>query len=453
MWISLEVIPSDHRVIFLPKQSVENNKISEIKFGERLVYSYFVFTDGIIGDQGKSFDNPIKIKISERLKNDLLIPDSLIYQMTVKDNKLIIGPVIGFLLGNHNYLYNPKHMEKYSDRFGVYKNIGGLVYAFTPKSISWERNIVFGLYYNVISSKWEYGIFPLPSVVYRRNFHTDQKTIERLIKITNNKLFNSHRFTKFDLYKCLSKNEELLKYVPSTEITTDYKQIKSFIDKHKSIILKPVDLSRGRGICLIKKTSTGYKVSDYRSKEPKDQLLNSDESLEKFFINNESFFSKYLIQKCISLATIDDCRYDIRVVMQKNDKHVWQCTGIECRVGGSQSLVTNISRGGYALSLDEALRKSFKDPTTNYDLLIKQVHQLSNKLAIYLDTSDQHFSEFGMDIAIDVDKNLWIIEVNVFPSFKGFKKMNYPVYLDIRHTPLLYALSLTEFKDSLKRRE
>lgn len=452
MWISLEVIPSEHKVIFLPKQVMGSNRLNVIKFGEKIVYSYFVLTEDTAGSQENSYEKPMKIKISDKLKNELMIPDSLVYQMIIKDSQVIIGPVIGFLLGNHNYLYNPKHMEKYSDRFGVYNRIGGLIYAFTPKSIIWERNIVYGLYYNVKSSKWEYGIFPLPTVVYRRNFHTDQRTINKLIKLTNNRLFNSSRFTKFDLYKRLSKNEELLKYVPPTEISSSYKQVKSFIDKQNSIILKPVDLSRGRGICLIEKNNTGYKINDYRTKVPEEIILKDDDSLKKFFDNNESFFNKYLIQKRIALATIDDCRYDIRVVMQKNEKHLWQCTGIECRVGGSHSLVTNISRGGCALTLEDALKKSFEEPT-DYDLLIKQVHELSEKLAVYLDTSDQHYSEFGMDIAVDINKNLWIIEVNVFPSFKGFKKMDYPIYLKIRHTPLLYALSLTEFKDSIKRQE
>jgi D-alanine-D-alanine ligase-like ATP-grasp enzyme len=56
-----------------------------------------------------------------------------------------------------------------------------------------------------------------------------------------------------------------------------------------------------------------------------------------------------------------------------------------------------------------------------------------------------HFAEFGIDLAIDKDKNLWLIEANVFPSFKGFKTMDLQTYLGIRYTPFLYALSLTQF--------
>ncbi|MDR3644638.1 MAG: YheC/YheD family protein, partial [Clostridia bacterium] len=60
-------------------------------------------------------------------------------------------------------------------------------------------------------------------------------------------------------------------------------------------------------------------------------------------------------------------------------------------------------------------------------------------------TTGEHFAEFGMDIAVDRQKKLWLIEANVFPSFKGFKKTDRETYLSIRYQPLLYALSLTEF--------
>lgn len=447
MWISLEVIPLPYKVIFLPKDAAKNIMASSyISFGKVSTYTYVQFYELQDPRAENSFDNPCIIKISDMLRDELSIPDSQAYKIKFERNKIVIGPVIGLLLGNHNYLYNPQHMEKYSDRFGIYNKMGGLIYAFTPKSINWKRNVVHAIYYNVKQHKWEYGTFPLPTVVYRRNFHTNPKTIDKLIKLTNNKVFNSHRFTKYDLYEMLSKDEYFVKYVPATEVSTSYNQIKSFIDSHKVVILKPVDLSRGRGICIIEKLNSGYKIDDYRSKDPQETFIPDDQSLEEFFSANQSFFDKYIIQKRISLAKINESRFDIRVVMQKNEKFEWQCTGIECRVGGSNYLVTNISRGGCALTLEDALKKSFPNET-DYESIMQQVDDLSKKLCHHLESMDRHFAEFGMDIAIDIYKKLWIIEVNVFPSFKGFKTMAPETYLDIRYTSMLYANALTEFGD------
>jgi hypothetical protein len=102
---------------------------------------------------GLTFDNPMKIKITQGLNDELFLPDTLAYQMRYVDNKIFIGPVIGLLLGNHIQLYHPAHMEKFSDRFGIYDKIGGLICAFTPKSINWNKKIVYGTYCNSKNSK------------------------------------------------------------------------------------------------------------------------------------------------------------------------------------------------------------------------------------------------------------------------------------------------------------
>jgi len=279
-------------------------------------------------------------------------------------------------------------------------------------------------------------------VIYRRDFHSHPIYIKKLIEFTGGKLFNSYRFSKYEFYDWIRRNSELNKYLPPTELSLNFDQVKRFIDCHSKIILKPIDLSRGRGICIIDKTDCIYKITDYRSKNPKVSVFSDNESLENFFAKNTNFFEKYLIQKCLPLARIGSSVFDIRVVMQKQKNKVWGCTGIECRVANSDSHLTNISKGGYALSLEEALYQAFPE---DRELLAQQVNELSQKFCSYMDTAGEHFAEFGMDICIDTDKKLWLIEANVFPSFKGFKKMNWQTYLSIRYAPFLYALALTKF--------
>lgn len=330
---------------------------------------------------------------------------------------------------------------KYSDRFGIYHKIGGLIYAFSPKFINWRKHTVYGLFYNNVTTSWEYGCFPLPEVIYRRDFHTDPDLIKQLVKYTEGRLFNSYRFTKYELYDFIKLNGELKKHLPPTEYALEFDQVKKFINCHTKVILKPIHLSRGRGICIIEKIASQYKVIDFRPKTPIVYALYNDELLETFFDVYQDLFDKYLIQKYIPLSTFDNSPFDIRVVMQKGPNKEWGCTGIECRVSNNGYL-TNISRGGYALPLGETLQKAF---TADTELLSQQIDELCRNLCLYLDTSGEHFAEFGLDIAIDTNKKLWLIEANVFPSFKGFKKMDPDTYLSIRYTPMLYASSLTQF--------
>ncbi|QGU95875.1 hypothetical protein GOM49_12940 [Clostridium bovifaecis] len=449
MWVNIEVSLSDLEIIYLPLSLSQSSKeLVYIHFGKNLCLTRVEYLSTLKVNVNNSFENPFKLIMTKALKDKLLIPHFPIYQLKIFGNEIIIGPVIGLLLGNHAHLYSPSHMRKYSDRFGIYNKIGGLIYAFSPKNIDWEKNSVYGLYYNVTNSKWEFGEFPLPTVIYRRNFHTEEKTIQKLIKATNYKLFNSYRFTKYEMNEYVIKDKQLCNHLIPTILCNNFDSLKSFIDIHNRIILKPTDLSRGRGICIIDKKDIFYKIIDYRGKTPLETLIKDEKELKEYFNSNHNFFNNYLAQKHINLAKVDGSVYDIRVVMQKKTKDDWVCSGIECRIAPSSSLITNISRGGYALSLHDALEKSFSG-YPNIKLLMLQVDEFSKKLCIYMDKMGHHFAEFGIDLAFDEIKNLWLIEINVFPSFKGFKIFDYSTYLNIRYTPLLYAATLTEFKDSI----
>lgn len=442
MWVKIEGVPSDYEIIFLPLSLSANcEKSTVIIFGGQSISANIQYMEDMESAKENSFENPGKIKLSDKLINKLMIPEPLIYQVKISASCIIIGPVIGLLLGSDTYRYNPRHMRKYSDRFGIYNKVGGLIYAFSPKTVNWRKKTAYGLYYNIIAKSWEYGCFPLPEVVYRRDFHTNPKFIKKLIEFTGGKLFNSYRFSKYELYETVNMNNELNKYLPPTELSLNFNQVKNFIDFHGKAILKPTDLSRGRGICVIEKTNSVYEITDYRYRYPRVSVLYDNNSVENFFAINQELFNKYLIQKYLPLAKIGDSLFDIRVVMQKQRDKVWGCTGIECRVSNDSHL-TNISRGGYALSLDDALYHAFNE---DFEQLSQQVSQFCQKFCSHMDRLGEHFAEFGMDIALDTDKNLWLIEANVFPSFKGFKMMNWKTYFSIRYTPLLYALSLTQF--------
>ncbi len=149
-----------------------------------------------------------------------MIPETLIYQAKIERNNIIIGPVIGFLLGIHNHDYSLGHMKKYSDRLGIYNKVGGLICAFSSVSIDWEKRTVYGLYYNSKNYKWEYGIFPLPNVIYRRDFHQSQEIIDKLLTATNGRLFNSYRFTKLELMSTFPTIWNFLPVYPQQKLRT-----------------------------------------------------------------------------------------------------------------------------------------------------------------------------------------------------------------------------------------
>lgn len=391
-----------------------------------------------------SYDFPSDIMISTALLEKMHIPTQLTYQFKISPMRIQIGPTVGFLLGERNQIYNPTYMRKYSDRLGEYKKFGGLVAAFSPRSIDWENNIAYGMIYQPDKKQWIYHPTPIPSTIYRRNFHQHPSSIKKLIKLTGNKLFNSYHYKKSDLF--LLKEEPLIRqHLPETFLLQSVEELEKLVQAQKKVILKPVHLSRGRGIFILEGNEDGgYTLFDYRQRYKVPHKLTNSEELKAMLIELNVFNNQYLFQTYIPLLTVNSRVFDVRVVMQKYDSKKWQCTGIECRVAGLNEELTNISRGGKAMTLEQVIEQS--NSNLSYSEVYKDILNVCESFCHKIDQGKEHFAEFGLDIALDEEGYPWILEANIFPSFKGFKKMDYDMYLKIRYQPLTYAVRLQGFK-------
>jgi hypothetical protein len=444
IWVKITKKDSKGKVIWLPQGlSEELPKQVLLQFGLRTLQVDIVSTETLRLEKENSLDNPVNIQCSEEVIEKLLIREGQVYQLKYEGETVHIGPVIGLLLGEQSYYYHNSNMQGVTRGMGIYPEIGGLFIAFKDISIDWNNMIINGLYYEHRTREWKYGALPMPSVVFRRAFYTDEKIVEKLKKLTGNKVFNSKRFDKWDMHKMLEKHHSFKRYLPETQELIAVELFHSFIEKYKNIILKPAGLSRGRGICFIHRIGNSFGVYDYRSSEFPSFYIIEQNEIDEYI--KENFAGKsYIIQPQLNLATINGAPFDIRIVMGKNEDGSWNCRGIECRKAGPKNKITNISRGGQALSINNAIILAF-GPSADTNKIRKELISVAEDFCKLMDRSGEHFAEFGLDLAIDSQQHYWFIEANVRPVFRGFKQMNYDNYLHIRHMPLLYAAALAGF--------
>ena len=446
-WIKLKEYQDEEMCLKLPmlrSNLIISNPIS-IQFGIKEQPCKIEIIERDIRLNRNSFTEPAEVLISSSLIKKLHIPIDLIYQLKISKDKAIIGPSIGLLLGEKNQLYNPTYMEKYSDRFREYEKFGGLVMAFSTRSIDWEEKIAYGMLYDPTQKKWRYDSAPIPAALYRRNFHQNFDRINQLIEMTNKNLFNSHFFKKSDLI-LLKDEKEIRNHVPATYLLKKMDDLIDFIQDRERIILKPVSLSRGRGIFTLEKNqelAEGYILYEHQNEFLLRHLIPDNKALEEMFIKLNLLNKHYLYQTYIPLLKINNRPLDVRVVMQKYDIKSWKCTGIECRVAGENEVLTNIARGGEAMTLEEVVIGSGIDQS--FDKIYESIINLCQKFCHLIDRKDEHYAEFGLDIGLDQEGYPWIIEANIFPSFKGFKEMDYEMYLKIRSQPIFYAVHLQGF--------
>jgi glutathione synthase/RimK-type ligase-like ATP-grasp enzyme len=332
-------------------------------------------------------------------------------------------------------------MREFTDALSDYQQLGGMVVAFKVGSIDWLNQIIYGLYYHP-QYGWTYGQTPLPSVVFRRAFRRTEDTSTKLFALTNGNLFNSVRLDKWQMYNRLQKVPAMRPYLPETARLSTA-TLAEFIEKYSAVIIKPADLSRGRGICIIKTDPAGLLLNDCSQ----ERIFTAALPAALAYLQQNHFFARnYIIQPLLDLATINGSPWDIRVVMQKNQHHEWHCSGIECRLAGISETLTNISRGGQALFINQAVRLAFGS-RIHPGKFKREVIEIATKFCRAMDQFGDHFAEFGMDLAVDTNQHYWFIEANVRPSFNGFKRLDYETYYRICQTPLVYAAALAGFEE------
>lgn len=439
-WMRIKLLKFNSNIIYIPKDLIEGEgKKIKLAFGRKTKKVMMLPTNETSLEENTGF-----IAMSQSVVHEMNIPIDLQYQVKVKQDRIELGPVIGLLLGRQCLYYNDKNMSESTESLCEYDRIGGLFYAFIPEGIDYKRKKIYGLYYSQ-SGKWEYGIFPYPSVIFRRGFQSNEKEVRKMKRLVCDVIFNSVKWDKYKMHQLLEKDKQISEYLPDTVVIVNSQVVQSHLMKYRTIILKPTNLSRGRGIFIMnKKENNRIEVIDCVKKDDNVSYITM-EKLDEFLFMNGFYTHHYIMQNRIDLACVNTCPFDIRVVMHKNCNNTWNCSGIECRIAGAEKMISNIANGGSALSISRTLRLTFG---TNIDIkaMKEKVIQLAHNICINMDKHGEYFAEIGLDIGIDKAKGIWFIEANVRPSFKGFKYLSYSHYLYICSRPIAYAVALTGFE-------
>ena len=446
MWISVAPGNGQAADLLLPPQvgalHIRERAVLKYGAGERSV-TVGQLPEEAGGGSGESQANPVRVQVAREVMAELRMRPEPVYQLRVDGETIEIGPVLGLLLGNRNHWYSDSYLSREPERVtGVYPATGGLFCAFAARNYSAADRCAYGLYFDPTRDRWSYGELPVPSVVHRRSFMADRASVQRVLAVPGLQMFNSRRFDKWELYQLLAKDARLRVHLPETVQAANTNKAMALLRRHHMVVLKPADLSRGRGILFAQRLFRQYRVIDCQGEGEHQVTTLTKPEMERLLADLGA--RRYLVQQRVDLATIDEAPFDVRIVMQRGSTGAWSESAIEVRLAGHGRLVTNIAYGGRALFLPNALELAFGRGLDPAEAEAEAV-QLSRRICEKLDATGECFAEFGIDLALDNRGRYWIIEANVIPTFKGFAALDPRIYRRLLGAPLLYAATLAGF--------
>lgn len=424
----------------------------------------------------------LEVKLNVLVKNDLLegkiglpvtfsdqytIPKDIPYEIYYKGGALYLGPVIAYVASGSK-LFNKKSYAFNLPAFLDYNSIKGLIITCTESSIDVGSGLVEGYYLNPKAKNrenaWRYGKFPLPNVIFNRSFMSQEK-IKAIENKIGKKIFNSYllNLDKWNIWKFLSKDKTIKKHLPYTQKFSGIRQLKSLLDKYGSLYLKPCNYGGGKGVMKVDKTKTGITLIDDQMKSHyfsnyemlsgllKNRMSHVNQQLvhakkrwiSRFFGNNSARF--YLVQQAVPFKK-NNRQVDFRVFLQKNSNLKWASSGLVARIAREGSIITN-RRG-------REMMTTGRDALTSiYGVNEKRAKQIESEIANLIIRVVKKYEELGFhlgdvaaDITLDANLNIWLLELQLYYSIKGWQTKGLrEFYIKLVTTPFKYAKAIAGF--------
>lgn len=225
-------------------------------------------------------------------------------------------------------------------------------------------------------------------------------------------------YSKWEKTNVLLHSAALREYIPVTKLFS-HEHLLLMLTEYGMVYVKPVNGTFGKGVMRVERLKPANKGFKY-------QLNTTIRTFPTFELLYQSLVKKingrrYLVQKGIDLLRHKKRRFDIRVMVQRNDHNNWEATGIIGRLAHPAKVVTNYHNGGTPMSF-ERLMSTHQSPTQKM-IYAMRLKQISLDIAKELEKHYPGLKELGIDIAIDQQFRPWILEVNTKPDAFIFRKL------------------------------
>lgn len=370
----------------------------------------------------------LSLGLSARVFCALKIPDGLrLLAKNTGDKKFRLGPVIGILTFSSHI---PRRLSYYYNYY-LKNKFGGLIYVFSGKGINVKKQVISGYYYDTRARTWKTGEFPFPDAVLDRCYPTVRAyhtLLERIIgpgKISNKK----NLINKIDFTETLNADPVLRAYVPETMKIHDVADVLYFIQKYRTVFLKPSNAMQGKGIIVVKKHGEGFECNFQLHGKDVIKVVPSADEIMGLLRSVTGRKRTYLVQPAVDCMEYCGSPFSIRTCPTKDVTGRWIMPGMIAlgAYGKTKSLITNYASGGRRIPLQDLFGAIVPNLAYTRDELTSLLESLSLKVAQVLDKRFGPLGELGLDLVIDRNGKPWVLEANGNPNRRAaYKQTEYP---------------------------
>ncbi|MGD6818040.1 YheC/YheD family protein [Metabacillus sp. 84] len=293
------------------------------------------------------------------------------------------------------------------------------VFRFCPADIQPGTVLVKGFLYG--NEGWSPTLQSLPAFIYDRCFYSKDsrssksRPIAEWLKNRPDTIFLGKGLPdKWSVYEAIKKDSTLSFYLPETSLLHTAKDVLPLLLRERQCMLKPVYGSQGRGIIALTLSGKSLEAVYHSGVHKKSKTFPSIEDFEKWmdlFLKQAA--SAYMVQPLLPLSDRNRYPFDIRILMQKDDKGMWTERGRGIRKGYQGSFISNLGSGGESISYEDWLSRLSRRQAF---LFQDDLATILKEMPPALEAAFSPLFELGIDIGYSRDGSIWILDVNSKPG-------------------------------------
>lgn len=334
------------------------------------------------------------------------------------------GPVIAILTMDDQEKGFRGNRKNFIDLIESGQAAGAEVYVTTVRHLKLASRKIIGFGYDREKQTWERRFFPAPQVIYNRiPLREDEwlpevrAKLDECMRHPGIRLFNPGFFNKWTLFKWLSKSKRTKPLIPVTRKFREELNLIPLLKKYPFLYLKPARGKAGMGIMRVKrrpKLKKNRYLVNIQDKTGNLALTFATQTELKEKIRELSEGEEYIVQQGIRLAKCSGRPFDLRVLVQKNGRGLWEVTGIGARLAGEASITTHVPRGGSIENPSRLLTAAFNPRSAKK--ILWRVRRTALLLAKQIEKSSGYeLGELSLDLGVDTSARLWFFEANSKP--------------------------------------
>jgi hypothetical protein len=405
-----------------------------ILISESVIRRWKIPTDQLISLRLGSSRHQVRVS-PFTAKSEVRIPASLTYKLGIPQRGISLrlsykpaartirlGPLIGVMI--------PRITGTPGRRFGMITSFckeltdacrmeGAFVYFFTPDNIRSNEHAIEG--WTLVGQEYK-ASFPVPDVIYNRlpsrKLDSEpglQQFIKKIKAEFGTRIFNEKYLDKTEVFDALRSHHGSAGYLPESHSFKNSTQLRTMCTRYRSVFLKPITGSLGKGIIRITKSASGFQVA-LSSMNGVNKVNYSSLNALISGLSGKLKTGKYQIQQGVDLIAVGGRPVDFRALVHKNITGKWAVSSIVARTAGDNRFVSNVAQGGTIGTVRQTVAKS--NLLTNKAGVARRLEQAAIQVAQGIDARiPYHFGELGIDLAVDRGSGrVRLIEVNSKPA-------------------------------------